>query len=965
MKTHVPFTGMVRALALFTVLMPAATVLLAQETRSLHDAVRNVSREIERESEQTLRERLRPASVRRDPSALLAMATLERLSFHTQDAERAYRALIIDASPTVRAHASFGLASLFAQSARFADAVPWFDSASKHFTALGDSVGRSETHLGQAQALLRTRGVSASGATLARARAEAPRSDDVLRAQIACATLALRVRAAEHVRAREFQDARVRAHQVSARAESVCRLAEVELAEGRGEQALALALLDTMARMQRNARLLDRLSATLQWQGWLLLSSGHYVHARVALEEAVTLGDAAGTLGSAGWANLDLAELAQRVGSWSDAGKYAERAERALALAGDRVGYTTARELAGHAALASGDLERASRTFTSVQRETFAVYPRNAVDAFLARSDIARRANDSVHARILLDSAERLTRSHDLPGLNNDLAYRRAMMDIGAGRLADARRLLTTMLDGQRGLSPLLRYQLLARLAEVDARDERLPSAQALLERAFHELDLWRASLMDRGFRLAASQARSFDWDTDLGIATTIGAIAMHGSGEVALRLADSRRARVLLDEAMRRNLLVDTSARGPKLADRMSVDLSRRLHLSDGTAVIAYTTGDGGEPTTILVIVGGRTTAIVTTSGDSIADLARRFVAFLDAGHLARPAARRLASVLIDPVLPLLSPTVKRLVIVPDGSIHRVPFAALLLHGDSLLAQRFEVTTAPSVGIALNGLPRASGSLLASGNPPRDGVLAFGAPVSAAIANAASENAWPPLPGARDEMRGVARLVLGTEVIEGQRATLAALRNASSRAGPVLHLATHARAMENSLMSGAMLLASDGDRPVEATTPEIAAMTLPFDLVVLSACESASGSLLSGEGLQGLANAFLEAGARAVLATRWRLGDRDGRAFLETFYRALIDGHDAVGALGTARRQAIAKRVSPAIWANFELIGDPTVAPHLTANRPWMRGAMLLAALLVLCVGLYGARLAVSRNTL
>ena len=92
-------------------------------------------------------------------------------------------------------------------------------------------------------------------------------------------------------------------------------------------------------------------------------------------------------------------------------------------------------------------------------------------------------------------------------------------MDSGAGRLADARRLLTTMLDGQRGLSPLLRYQLLARLAEVDARDERLPSALALLERAFHELDLWRASLMDRGFRLAASQARSFDWDTDLGIA--------------------------------------------------------------------------------------------------------------------------------------------------------------------------------------------------------------------------------------------------------------------------------------------------------------------------------------------------------------------------------------------------------------------------------------------------------------
>jgi CHAT domain-containing protein len=634
----------------------------------------------------------------------------------------------------------------------------------------------------------------------------------------------------------------------------------------------------------------------------------------------------------------------------------------AFTLAGDRAGLAMAREQSGNAALQMGDLSRASQTLAEVQPEMFGVVARSGVEVVLARSDIARRSGDSLHARLLLDSAAVLTRSLDVSGLSGDLAYRRAMLALAGGRFTEARTLLAANLASQPATSPLLRYQLLARLAEVDAREGKLGDAERRLESALGELDRWRTELIDRDFQLAATQSRGFDWDPDLDVATVIAAIATKGNAETALRLADSRRARVLLDQSARRAVLVreSTTRRAATGSDTSSTTM--RSTVPANTAIIAYTTGQGAEPTTIIVIAAGKTSAVVTMSGDSIADIARRFVAFLGAGHLARPASRRLASVLIDPVRHLLPAEVKRLVIVPDGSIHRVPFAALMLAGDTLVAQRFEIVVAPSVGIALRGLP--------SGVRSRAGVLVFGAPdvapaSASRIAAGPIADQWPPLPGAHREMHDVARRISRSEIIEGAAATLSALQVAAKRGGPVLHLATHARAMEGSLMSGAMLFSSARGASAEATAPEIAAMSLPFDLVVLSACESANGQLLTGEGLQGLANAFLEAGARGVLATRWRLEDVGAEHFLRAFYRSLAEGKDATSALAVARQDAIGHGVSPATWANFELIGDPMVAPRLEAARLGATRASLLAILLaVLLIG-YGVRFAVSRKTL
>jgi CHAT domain-containing protein len=66
----------------------------------------------------------------------------------------------------------------------------------------------------------------------------------------------------------------------------------------------------------------------------------------------------------------------------------------------------------------------------------------------------------------------------------------------------------------------------------------------------------------------------------------------------------------------------------------------------------------------------------------------------------------------------------------------------------------------------------------------------------------------------------------------------------------------------------------------------EVSALHLDADLAVLSACDTARGSVVRGEGVESLANAFLEAGARAVIATLWELDDRSAADLMKVFYQ-------------------------------------------------------------------------------
>jgi CHAT domain-containing protein len=103
----------------------------------------------------------------------------------------------------------------------------------------------------------------------------------------------------------------------------------------------------------------------------------------------------------------------------------------------------------------------------------------------------------------------------------------------------------------------------------------------------------------------------------------------------------------------------------------------------------------------------------------------------------------------------------------------------------------------------------------------------------------------------------------------------------------------------------------------------EVLTLKLNSDLVVLSACLSGRGRLSSGEGVQGLARAFLYAGSRAVLCSLWSVADGETATLMTDVYQGLKGDKPAPDALRAAQLAMIRTDQPPLYWAPFILIGD------------------------------------------
>jgi CHAT domain-containing protein len=145
-----------------------------------------------------------------------------------------------------------------------------------------------------------------------------------------------------------------------------------------------------------------------------------------------------------------------------------------------------------------------------------------------------------------------------------------------------------------------------------------------------------------------------------------------------------------------------------------------------------------------------------------------------------------------------------------------------------------------------------------------------------------------------------------------------------------IVHFATHAVLnTENPALSGVMLSRVDSHgRPRDGflRLDDIYRLHLPADLVVLSACRTALGQEIRGEGLVGLTRGFFSAGARQVLVSLWPVEDRATAELMRRFYRELLGrGRPPAAALREAQiamwRDAGWR--PPCYWAGFVLQGD------------------------------------------
>jgi tetratricopeptide (TPR) repeat protein len=264
----------------------------------------------------------------------------------------------------------------------------------------------------------------------------------------------------------------------------------------------------------------------------------------------------------------------------------------------------------------------------------------------------------------------------------------------------------------------------------------------------------------------------------------------------------------------------------------------------------------------------------------------------------LARNARSLLESLyrhLWEPLLPKLG-EYQAVVIIPHGILHLVPFEALY-SGSRYLVQEAEISLAPSRAAWLKCLERAEG---AGGEALADFVLGY--------------NVAGLLPFIDVEASAVAAALQAEPLLHDQ-ATVGALAEAGSRR--VVHLAAHGEFRLDNPHFSTLLLA---DGPL--TAADAAALHLDSALVALSGCETGLSRVTRGEELMGMVSAFLQAGSASVLASRWRVDDRNTADLMERFYQGLLAGEGKAEALRHGQILLAEQGLHPLYWAAFCLVG-------------------------------------------
>jgi len=322
------------------------------------------------------------------------------------------------------------------------------------------------------------------------------------------------------------------------------------------------------------------------------------------------------------------------------------------------------------------------------------------------------------------------------------------------------------------------------------------------------------------------------------------------------------------------------------------------------------------------------------------IEDLTRRYVASIREKRSDTSVATQLYSILLSP---FKESTTARLVIVPDGILHLLPFETLRDSTNSLVLESKIVSYAPASTV-LYVLRNAKNTharrkvLLAVGNAPYQNQgnvsakLEKPAGVGKRLLRGISDSLRTPLydlPETRDEVLDIRR-ILGNDatILLGTEATETAFKAEHLSEFKIIHLAVHgfadSRFPERSGIVLAVNSATSDDGLLQVR--EIIRLKFDADLVTLSACDTGVGKLQGEEGVTDLAEAFLVSGARSVVASLWSADDTFTHALMDRFYTHIVEGMDQASALQHAKLDLLAKygkEVPPYYWGAFVLTGD------------------------------------------
>jgi tetratricopeptide (TPR) repeat protein len=354
---------------------------------------------------------------------------------------------------------------------------------------------------------------------------------------------------------------------------------------------------------------------------------------------------------------------------------------------------------------------------------------------------------------------------------------------------------------------------------------------------------------------------------------------------------------------------------------------------LEDGV-VVEYALSDGR----LLVLShrGGSVRARVVAAAGLTDDVRPLRAALSDPKAAPSEAPRRLGALLLGPELQDVPGG--RLLVVPDGVLHLVPFAALLTADGSIVSERFVLSQAPSLGVWHELRTR----------PPSPASRTL-----AVIANTrftGGPEVRPRLLAAAREARAVARRARDPLLLlDASEADVARLPFDQYQA---LHFASHVEIDEEHPERSRIVMAPGAgadDGYLQAR--EIERMRLPCRLVVVSGCRSGQGRILDGEGVVGLSHALHGAGVRSLVTSLWDVTDDGAAEAMARFYE-LAAGRTVGEALCETQRalRASSRFAHPAHWAAFFVSGDAD--QRLDLGRP-ARPRWAVAIALVIPIGL------------
>jgi CHAT domain-containing protein/Tfp pilus assembly protein PilF len=604
-------------------------------------------------------------------------------------------------------------------------------------------------------------------------------------------------------------------------------------------------------------------------------------------------------LGNTGWAYYQTGDFERAFATFSEAAESAS----SLAAHSDQVEWLNNAGLSEyrrrHANAAQSLFKKSLELAKSLQDDE------KAGDADVALASLYVQSGDTADASPYIEEAERLAlkRKSTFDQLPPRLLHAQVLMQ--RGEPAAARAMLVDV-EHNTPDWPSLRWEAqrsLARLA-VQMSDQR--SAGLWFQRSIATYRAQRSSLRSDDTRLPF-----FANGRDLYLDYADYLISQHQE-DAALALIDRGRAETLAEGL---GLKDDTDQGGTRSALDARA-LARRLHAT----LLVYSLAPQHS---YLWAANGKRTGFYQLAGTAeilplVASHRQALLAARDLAGEQEAAGRALYEKLVLPAQDLIAPG-DRVYIVADEGLHGLNFETLLTPGkDShYWIEDVIITHAASLRLLAASATAGTTRVPAIG---RANVLVVGNPVY-------TTQQFAPLPNAADEVNGVAAHFPqhARTLLTGAHASPAAYLAGKPENFDYIHFVAHAVASEITPLDSAVVLSNSTSATEDAKlyAREILSRPLHAELVTISACQGSGIRAYAGEGLVGLAWAFLRAGSKNVIGALWDVSDASTPELMEHLYGQLEQGQPPDAALRAAK---LAMLHSPGVfrkpiyWGAFQL---------------------------------------------